>query len=134
MPLYTFLNKKTGKTQDFYFAMKEAPKVGDIFTDEESREWVRIFTLPNAGIHTKVDPFSKSEFLRSTENKKGTLGDMYDHSQALSQARADKNGGVDPVKETFYKKWSKERGGKAHPQQQKEKMTKKLAEKGIELV
>lgn len=133
MPLYTFENVKNKKKEDFFFAMKDAPKVGDTYTDEEGQTWKRIFTVPNASIDTKVDPFSKSDFMKVTENKKGTMGDLLDQSQAMSEARAAKNGGLDPVKQKFYKEYAKTRNGKKHPNQLKEEAKKKLAEKGIEL-
>ena len=44
-----------------------------------------------------------------------------DYSKELSAKRAEKSGGVDPVKEKFYKKYANQRNGTKHPQQIKDK-------------
>jgi hypothetical protein len=133
MPLYTFENVKNKKVEDIYFNMSDAPKVGETYTDEKGVVWKRIFTLPNASISTKIDPFSKNDFLTATENKKGTMGDLFDKSQELSAARAAKSCGADPVREKFYKEWAKTRGGKVHPQKKRDDAIKKLKKKGIDI-
>ena len=45
---------------------------------------------------------------------KGTFGDMMDYSSELSQKRAEKAGGVDPVKKKHFERYEKE-VGKKHP-------------------
>ena len=59
--------------------------------------------------------------METTAAKKGTMGDMMDYSKELSMKRAAKNGGVDPVKEKYYKKYSDARNGTKHPQEIKDK-------------
>ena len=46
---------------------------------------------------------------------KGTVGDLLDASKEMSQKRAESNGGVDPVKEKYFKKYSESRRGAKHP-------------------
>ena len=46
---------------------------------------------------------------------------MMDLSAELSHKRADKAGGLDPVKEKFYDNYSKERKGAEHPNRIKER-------------
>ena len=89
--------------------------------EQEGLEWGRGFLAPNASIDSDVDPFSGRQFVDTTAAKKGTMGDMMDYSKELSMKRAEKNGGVDPVKEKYYKKYSDDRNGTKHPQQIKDK-------------
>ena len=89
--------------------------------EQEGLEWGRVFLAPNASIDSDVDPFSGRQFVDTTAAKKGTMGDMMDYSKELSMKRAEKNGGGDPVKEKYYKKYSDDRNGTKHPQQIKDK-------------
>ena len=82
------------------------------------------FLAPNASIDSDIDPFNGRQFVDNTAAKKGTMGDMLDYSKELSQKRAEKNGGVDPVKQKYYKKYSESRGGAKHPKEIREKVTK----------
>ena len=89
--------------------------------EQDGLAWERVFLAPNASIDSDVDPFSGRQFVDTTAAKKGTMGDMMDYSKELSLKRASKNGGVDPVKQKYYKKYSDERNGTKHPQQIKDK-------------
>ena len=89
--------------------------------EQDGLAWERVFLAPNASIDSDVDPFSGRQFVDTTAAKKGTMGDMMDYSKELSMKRASKNGGVDPVKEKYYKKYSDERNGTKHPQDIKDK-------------
>jgi hypothetical protein len=77
--------------------------------------------VPNASIDTSVDPYSSKEFIQKTENKKGTYGDMMDYSKELSYERGEKNGGVDPVKEKYFKDYANKRNGAKHFDEIKQK-------------
>jgi hypothetical protein len=92
--------------------------------EQDGLAWERVFLAPNASIDSDVDPFNGRQFVDATAAKKGTMGDMLDYSKELSQKRASVNGGVDPVKEKYYKKYSDERNGAKHPQQMKEQLSK----------
>jgi len=92
--------------------------------EQDGLAWERVFLAPNASIDSDVDPFNGRQFVDVTAAKKGTMGDMLDYSKELSQKRASVNGGVDPVKEKYYKKYSDERNGAKHPQQMKEQLSK----------
>ena len=92
-------------------------------------EWRRVFLAPNPSIDTKIDPFSKRDFIDKTSKKFGTLGDLTDISKELSLKR-ESSAGKDNVRENFYKNYTKTRGGKRkHPEQSKEE----LRRDGIEL-
>jgi hypothetical protein len=75
-------------------------------------EWNRVWTAPQIGIDTKIDCNDEKKFLTKTE-KGGKLGDIWDLSAEMSAKRAEKMGGVDPLKAEADKKYSDARGGKA---------------------
>jgi hypothetical protein len=95
--------------------------VHEYYGDNDNPElgWQRVFTIPTASIDTKQDPFSTNDFLDRTKNKKGTYGNMLDYSRELSDKRSALCGGKDPIKEQFYKQYSKDRNGAKHPDQMK---------------
>lgn len=105
MPIYSFINDETKQTIDIFFHMNDEKK----FIDPEGKQWRRIFAVPNAAIDCKIDPYSKTEFVEKTRNKKGSVGDLMDESARLSKIRAEKNG-RDPIKEGFLKKYKKDTG------------------------
>jgi hypothetical protein len=47
------------------------------------------------------------------------MGDMFDYSAEMSQRRAEKAGGVDPVKQKYFDDYSKRTNGKKHHSQSK---------------
>ena len=96
--------------------------------DELNEPWQRVFTIPNASIDTQIDPFNSNQFVDRTGSKKGSYGDMLDYSSEMSQRRADQAGGVDPVKEKYFKEYSKKRKGAKHFEQMKT-----FESKGIEV-
>jgi hypothetical protein len=69
------------------------------------------------GIDTKMDASMDSrKFAEMTGSKKGTMGDLFDQSKELSEARKKVHGGKDPVKQKYWENWSKKRKGKKHPE------------------
>ena len=113
MPLYLYQNEKTGEIKEILQSMNEVHEYNGEKGSEKS--WKRIFTIPQASIDTKQDPFSTNDFLDRTKSKKGTYGNMMDYSKELSEKRASVMGGVDPVKQNYYKEYSKNRRGAKHP-------------------
>ena len=124
MPLYTFSHPESGETQDVFFSMNEDKK----FIDDDGVEWIREYVSPQLSTFGSVDPWNSKDFVNKT-NSKGTLGDLMDRSAELSNKRADSNGGVDPVKENYYKEYSKKRKGAIHP----DKMPTKFENKDIKI-
>lgn len=125
MALYDFRNPETGEIKEFYFSMNDEKKVVI-----DGVEWQRLFSIPNASIDTKIDPFSEKSFMKVTENKKGTIGDIWDRSKEMSEARASKLGS-DPLKEKTFDDYSKTRRGIEHPLKKKEKLKKNLGKMGL---
>tara|TARA_R110000772_G_scaffold131639_1_gene239872 strand:+ start:2887 stop:3276 length:390 start_codon:yes stop_codon:yes gene_type:complete len=95
-----------------------------VYFDSDGLEWKRIFTIPNASIDSQIDPHSSKDFVNKTANKKGSMGDIMDYSKDLSHQRAEKNGGIDPIKENYYKDYSSKRNGAKHMDQMKDAVKK----------
>lgn len=126
MPLYTF--EFDGVQKDVLLGMNDKKE----YIDENGNVWKRVFTVPQASINTKIDPFSAADFVNKTGQKKGTIGDLWDKSAELSHEREQKLG-KDHVKEDFYKDYSKTRHGLKHPAQKREEAKKKLKKLGVSL-
>ena len=108
MPIYLYENPETGEVKEVLQKSKEE----HVYFDENNLKWKRVWTIPHASVDTQADPFSEKAFSDSTNNKKMTIGDLWDKSKEMSQKRADKSGGQDPVKKDYESKARKLRGGK----------------------
>lgn len=113
MPLYLYQNEKTKEIREIFQSMNEVHEYNGEKGNEKN--WKRIFTVPQASVDTKQDPFSTNDFLDRTKSKKGTYGNMLDYSRELSEKRSSIVGGKDPIKENYYKNYSKQRNGAKHP-------------------
>ena len=110
MPLYTYKHPETNECKDILQSMNEE----HVYIDEEGVEWNRVYFAPNSSIDSNIDPFSQRQFTESTGAKKGTVGDMLDYSAEMSQRRAEKTGGTDPVKQKYFDDYAKKRNGQRH--------------------
>lgn len=106
MPIYLYTNDETGEVKEVLQSMNE-----EHVYSEDGVQWRRIYTIPTASIDTRIDPFSSNEFVRKT-NKKGTLGEVMDISAELSEKRAEKTGGEDPVKRKAFSDYEQKVGKK----------------------
>ena len=111
MPLYTFSNPQTGETIDVFFSMNEKKE----YIDENGLKWNREYYSPELNTTGKTDAWNSKQFVEKTGREPGTVGDLLDRSSELSKERASQNGGVDPLKEKYYQKYTKERNGAIHP-------------------
>ena len=116
MPIYVYKHPDEEEFREVLQGMND-----EHVYEEEDVEWKRVFLSPNASIDNSIDPFNNQQFIDATYKKKGTVGNMIDLSAELSSKRAEKAGGIDPVKEKFYRNYAKERGGAEHPNRIKEK-------------
>lgn len=112
--IYLYKNPESGEIIEVVQSMNDVHEY-----EENGVAFERVWTVPQAVIGMKVDPYSKRQFLEKTD-KPGNVGDLWDRSEELSHMRAEKNGGVDPVKKAEDEKWSKERGGKKLPKKMKD--------------
>ncbi len=106
MPLYLYKNPSNGKIVSVLQSMNEEHTYSENGIKHE-----RVFTIPNAQIDTEFDLNSSSKFVEKTGKMKGTLGEIWDYSQELSDKRAAQNGGTDPMREKAEEKYSKKRRG-----------------------
>ena len=120
--MYTFQHPNSEETIDVFFGMNDKKS----YIDDEGLEWNRVLYSPQLSTNSEIDPWSHSDFVNKTGNMKGSLGDMMDKSSELSRKRADSNGGIDPIKEKYYEKYSKERKGAIHPDKKKSYESKNI--------
>jgi|TARA_B100002019_G_C21248175_1_gene589525 hypothetical protein len=111
MPLYIFSHPKTGEIREVFFHMDDDKS----YIDEDGIKWQREYSSPELNASGKTDPWNSKQFVEKTGKGRGKLGDMLDMSADLSKERASQNNGVDPMKENYYKRYSKERNGAIHP-------------------
>jgi len=109
MPTYLFIHPDSEETVEVLQKFDEP----HIHVDENGIEWKRVFTVPNVGVDSVGDPFSKEQFSRSTDTN-GSIGDLYDRARESSMKRTDKMG-YDPVQKKWFQDYSKQRMGKKHP-------------------
>ena len=110
MPLYIFQHPETEQVIELVQKMTEP----HTYTDEEGVEWGRVFTSPNASIDTQNDG-TQEGFMKYTQNKKGTIGELWDASREASDKRK-KERGRDPVQEKHMEGYSGKRRGMKHKQ------------------
>ncbi len=108
MPIYIYKHPE----EDIYEEVVQGMNDPHVFS-KDGIEWQRVFLSPNAAISSSDDPFSSNAFVEKTANMKGTFGDMMDYSAELSQKRAEKSGGEDPLKKKMFSDYEK-RVGKKH--------------------
>jgi hypothetical protein len=105
MPIYLFKNPNTGEIVQKVQAMNDSHDYS-----EDGVKFERIFTIPNATIDESIDPNSSQAFVEKTGKMKGTLGEIWDYSQELSEKRK-KIYGSDPVRDKAESKYSQKRKG-----------------------
>ena len=96
MPIYVYKHPE----KEEYIEILQGMNDEHVY-EQDGLAWERVFLAPNASIDSDIDPFNGRQFVDNTAAKKGTMGDMLDYSKELSQKRAEKNGGVDPVKQKY---------------------------------
>tara|TARA_Y100000310_G_scaffold330531_1_gene402360 strand:- start:1147 stop:1494 length:348 start_codon:yes stop_codon:yes gene_type:complete len=111
MPSYLFENPETGETKEIIQRISEK----HVFFDEKGLQWNRVFLPFNVSINARpIDPFSKKDFLKKTEDKNVTMGELWDVSAEASEKRKQVDG-EDHVKEKFFKNYTQKRAGTKHP-------------------
>ncbi len=106
MPNYIFAHPKTGEIKEIFQQINDKHEYS-----ENGIKFQRVFTRPNMAVQTKIDPMNPKDFLEKTKNSKGTMGDLFDRSQELSEKRKQIIG-KDPIKEQSDREYSKKRKGK----------------------
>lgn len=120
MPTYVFEHPRTGESVEVVLGANDKHE----FFDENGLEWNRVWTAPNVGYMTKIDPFNERQYLDKTGASKGSMGDLIDRSKELSEKRAQKVGGEDPIKRKYLDNYSKSRKGTKHLSDKKGSVSK----------
>ena len=107
MPIYVYKHPE----EELYEEVLQGMNDPHVFS-KDGVEWQRGFLSPNASISSNSDPFNSNAFLDKTANMKGTVGDMMDYSAELSEKRAEKSGGVDPIRKKHFDNYEKSVGKK----------------------
>lgn len=142
MPNYLFQRVGSEETKEFTFSMKEVPSFGTVIK-RDGIKWKRLMLNPQvacAGLKA-IDPYSPQAFVNKTGQMKGTLGDLWDASKELSERRAQKEGGTDPLRKKYYADYKRRKRGTPHSQElaeghkaAKEHLNKGLKELGVSIV
>jgi hypothetical protein len=108
MPEYLYENPKSGEVISVIQGINE-----DHSYEKDGVKYVRVFTSPNMAVDSDYSSLTEQQFVDSTKNKKGTLGDLWDVSKEASLKR-EKVHGKDPVKDKYFKNYSSKRKGAKH--------------------
>lgn len=120
MPAYLFECKKCKQNWEQYLRMKEKKESKCPICQKQGK---RIFTVPQANIGTKLDPFNMKELTEKTGRMKGTVGDLFDFSKEMSDKRAHKLQQEDPIRKKALDEFSKKRNGLKYKDTSKSKDT-----------
>ena len=108
MPTYLFKHPETEEVIEIIQSVKDKHE----YVDDKGVTWDRVWTVPNAAIDSENDG-SEEGFMKYTQNKCGTMGDIWDASREASEKRIQKYG-EDKVQNSNYEKYSKKRRGMKH--------------------
>ena len=100
MPLYVFKHPEKDVVVEVVQKMQET----HVFIDDKGTESERVWDPPNTSMDANQLDGSQESFMKYTENKKGTIGDLWDVSRECSEKRVQKYG-RDTVKEKHFKKY-----------------------------
>ena len=112
MPIYLYKHPETEEVIEIIQGMNDE----HIYVDEKGVEWKRVFLGSQLNTESSIDHWNSNDFVEKTKNTKGSYGDMLDKSAELSEKRAKDHGGIDPIKQKYFDKYSKDRGGSKHLQ------------------
>lgn len=111
MPIYVYQNPETDELIEVIQGMNEK----HVYFDNNGLEWKRVFLSSQLNTQGTIDHWSSNDFINKTANTKGSYGDLMDRSAELSEKRANDNGGIDPVKQNYFKNYADSRKGTLHP-------------------
>jgi hypothetical protein len=131
MPSYDFASTD-GDIISVYVPLDAAPSERQIQT-VDGKLYKRVWSAPAAAHDTRPGSASKEDFNRITQSKNLKVSDMWEISKEMSQARADKNGGHDPVRERYYERYAKDIGKPHKDVIKRETRAKLLKECGIRI-
>ena len=104
MPLYIYANDETKEFVEVYQGINDEHK----FFDESGREWRRVFTPPQVSTKgsNSLDAWDLNGFVNKTGDMKGSVGDLWQAAEELSEKRAERTG-EDPYKKKTIENYEK---------------------------
>lgn len=117
MPTYIYKHPE----KEEYIEIIQSMNDEHVYFDDDGLEWQRQWTNPQLNTESSIDPFDSKAFVERTGNMKGTYGDLQNYSKELSEQRKSIHGGIDPVQQKHFKKYSKERNGAKHVNEMKQR-------------
>jgi hypothetical protein len=111
MPEYLYQHPSNSKVISLVQSVNDKHE----YIDSKGKKWNRIFTSPQINTQEKLSANSSDkDFARVTSSQRSNVGDLFDRSEELSDKRKQIYG-KDPIKDKYFKDWSKKRKGKKHP-------------------
>jgi hypothetical protein len=129
MPIYLFENPED--ENDIREVIMSVHDKHELIVD--GVKWGRVWTNPLMSVDAKLNPNDPQSFVKYTNSRKGSYGELLDLSKELTQQRKDKNAGYDPVEQEMFANYSKTRAGRQHPEQKKQKLKEQLKSTPFEL-
>lgn len=120
MPIYLYQNPNTKEIIEIIQSMNDTHEY-----KENGIKFDRIWSKPQASFDTKIDPHSAQDFVKKTGQKRGTVGDLWNTSAELAEKRG--------TPDDKYNNWSKNRGGRKHPEIVKRELKEEVSKQGFEL-
>jgi hypothetical protein len=119
MALYQYIDDDNGRVYDVVQGMNE---VHEFFV--EGKKLRRVFFPPQTAIDTRCDAHSAADFVKVTNKRGGTIGELMDRAKELSEKRGGVDG--DPIARKHYDKYKTSHDGKDHPDVLKSKRKERL--------
>ncbi len=109
MGIYLFQHPETSEVKEIFQKMNDKHE----FIDENNTPWLRLYTVPQSSVDTKLDPFDIKKATEKSGRMKGNLGNLFDESASLSEKRSQIMG-KDPLREKALKDYAAKRNGKQY--------------------
>jgi hypothetical protein len=129
MPLYSYIDDRDDKVYDIVQGMNDVHEA----TAPDGYKLSRLWMKPLMSVDAKLNPNDPQSFVKYTNSRKGSYGELLDLSKELTQQRKDKNAGYDQVEQDMFTNYSKTRAGREHPDQKKQKLKEQLKSTPFEL-
>lgn len=125
MPVFEFQEEATGEIISVLVRHTEPDEARRVQI-QDGKTYKRVYAAPMAAKNMIKKDCSKEDFTRVTSDKNLKVGEMWKISEEMSQERASKNNGLDPVKEKFYKDYEKKNNAKHQDVIKREKLADSL--------
>ncbi len=111
MPVYDFHHSPTNETISVFVKLDE-PASARAQQVVGGKLYKRVYSAPQASKDTRPGDGTLHDYRRTTGEKNLTVAESWEMSKEASQKRAELHGGVDPVREDYYRDYERKTGGK----------------------